>query len=68
LRFEVAAGGAVQAASPSSRSVQPSSLRVLVIDDDPLVTEVLRDILERDGHRVMTADGGETGIGLFREA
>jgi CheY-like chemotaxis protein len=68
LRFEVAASGAVEAVPLNSRSVAPSSLRVLVIDDDPLVTEVLRDILERDGHRVTTADGGETGIGVFREA
>jgi PAS domain S-box-containing protein len=68
LRFEVAASGAVQATPPDSRSVTPSLMRVLVIDDDPLVTEVLRDILERDGHQVTTADGGETGIGVFREA
>jgi len=68
LRFEVAASGAIQAAPPNSGSVTPLSLRVLVIDDDPLVTEVLRDILERDGHLVTTADGGETGIGVFREA
>jgi CheY-like chemotaxis protein len=40
----------------------------LVIDDDPLVAEVLRDILERDGHSVSVADGGERGITMFREA
>src|ERR1700722_1398171 len=68
LRFEVAASEAVQALPPDSRSIVPSSLRVLVIDDDPLVTEVLRDILERDGHVATTADGGETGMGVFREA
>jgi nitrogen-specific signal transduction histidine kinase/CheY-like chemotaxis protein len=68
LRFEVAASGAAQVSPPNSKSVTPSSLRVLVIDDDPLVTDVLRDILERDGHQVTTADGGETGIGVFREA
>jgi PAS domain S-box-containing protein len=68
LRFEVAASEAVQALPPDSRSIVPSSLRVLVIDDDPLVTEVLRDILERDGHVVTTAEGGEPGICVFREA
>jgi len=45
-----------------------SAQRVLVIDDDPLVAEVLRDILERDGHAVKVADGGERGIDAFREA
>src|SRR3984957_16813030 len=68
LRFEVAASEAVQALPPDSRSIAPSSFRVLVIDDDPLVTEVLRDILERDGHVVTTAEGGEPGICVFREA
>jgi PAS domain S-box-containing protein len=68
LRFEVAASRALETAPSHTMSVTPSSLRVLVIDDDPLVTEVLRDILERDGHQVTTAGGGETGIGVFREA
>jgi PAS domain S-box-containing protein len=68
VRFEVAASGDIQPPPANSTSLAPSSLRVLVIDDDPLVTEVLRDILERDGHMVTTADGGETGIGVFREA
>jgi CheY-like chemotaxis protein len=63
----MAASSAAQAAPPNSKSVTPSSLRILVIDDDPLVTEVLCDILERDGHQVTTADGGEAGIGVFRE-
>ena len=68
VRFEVAASGDIQPPPANSTSLASSSLRVLVIDDDPLVTEVLRDILERDGHMVTTADGGETGIGVFREA
>lgn len=45
-----------------------SALRILVVDDDPLVAEVLRDILERDGHEAVVADGGEKGIQVFREA
>ena len=30
--------------------------RILVIDDKPEVCELLKDILEREGHRVETAD------------
>jgi CheY-like chemotaxis protein len=45
-----------------------SPLRVLVVDDDPLVADVLRDILERDGHQVTVAEGGGKGITVFREA
>jgi PAS domain S-box-containing protein len=57
-----------QLANAVQKTHAHSSQRVLVIDDDPLVAEVLRDILERDGHVVSVADGGERGIAMFREA
>jgi DNA-binding response OmpR family regulator len=43
-------------------------LRVLVVDDDPLVLKSLRDTLEADGHGVTTADGGQAGIDAFLAA
>jgi PAS domain S-box-containing protein len=48
-------------------SVVPA-LRVLIVDDDPLVLKSLRDILEADGHGVTTADGGQAGIDAFLAA
>lgn len=47
---------------------RPPRLRVLVIDDDPLLTKSLRDTLEKDGHIVTTASGGQAGIDAFRLA
>jgi CheY-like chemotaxis protein len=41
-------------------------LRILVVDDDPLLLKSLRDILEADGHEVTTANGGQDGIDFFR--
>jgi signal transduction histidine kinase/ActR/RegA family two-component response regulator len=41
-------------------------LRILVVDDDPLLLKSLRDILETDGHEVTTANGGQDGIDFFR--
>ncbi|HWS67071.1 MAG TPA: PAS domain S-box protein [Steroidobacteraceae bacterium] len=41
-------------------------LRILVVDDDPLLLKSLRDILEGDGHEVTTANGGQDGIDFFR--
>ncbi|MGH7389309.1 MAG: hybrid sensor histidine kinase/response regulator [Candidatus Rokuibacteriota bacterium] len=38
-------------------------LRVLVIDDEDSVRQVLRDLLLRDGHQVWEAPSGEVGIG-----
>lgn len=43
----------------------PARLRILVVDDDPLLTKSLRDTLEADGHAVVTASGGQEGIDTF---
>jgi len=53
-------------ASPVASVVPP--LRVLIVDDDPLVLKSLRDVLEVDGHGVTTADGGQAGIDAFLAA
>jgi signal transduction histidine kinase/ActR/RegA family two-component response regulator/HAMP domain-containing protein len=47
--------------------VRPSRrLRLLVIDDDPVLVQALRDFLEGDGHEVATALGGADGIASFK--
>jgi DNA-binding response OmpR family regulator len=38
---------------------------VLVVDDEPLVRDVVSRYLERDGHRVVTAEDGDTARGLI---
>jgi PAS domain S-box-containing protein len=43
-------------------------LRLLLIDDDPLLLRSLRDALELDEHEVVTADGGQAGIDAFAHA
>ena len=43
-------------------------MRILVIDDDPLLIQSLRDTLETDGHLIVTANGGREGIEAFRQA
>jgi len=45
---------------------RPPRLRILVIDDDPLLTKAMRDILEKDGHLVTTVNAGQAGIDAFR--
>ena len=39
--------------------------RILIIDDEQIVLEVLRKILELEGYEVVTAAGGDEGIELF---
>jgi len=43
-------------------------LHVLCIDDEPLVRELMREILEREGHKVHVADSGQGGVEAFRHA
>jgi len=43
-------------------------LRILIIDDDAIILESLRETLEADGHWVVSADGGRRGIELFSSA
>jgi DNA-binding response OmpR family regulator len=40
---------------------------VLVVDDEPLVRDVVSRYLERDGHRVVTAADGESARGLIEQ-
>jgi len=43
-------------------------LRVLFVDDEPLLRELVKEILEHEGHTVETADGGQAGLDAFRAA
>lgn len=43
-------------------------LRILIVDDDPLIIESLRETLRGDGHRVTAAEGGQAGIDAFEAA
>ena len=40
---------------------------ILVIDDDPVITGLVKDILETKAHRVIEATDGELGLELFYE-
>jgi CheY-like chemotaxis protein len=43
----------------------PAPLRLLLIDDDPVLLQSLQEILTLDGHAVTAADGGQHGIDDF---
>ncbi len=43
-------------------------LRILLVDDDPLVLRSLRDSLELEDHDVATTEGGQAGIDEFAGA
>jgi CheY-like chemotaxis protein len=43
-------------------------LRVLVVDDDPIIIKALEDALGGDGHIVVSASGGQAGLDAFSSA
>jgi len=67
LSFAIPTTLAVDTTTSAKASAVPS-LRILVVDDDPLVLKSLRDTLEADGHGVTAADGGQAGIDAFLAA
>lgn len=58
--------GAGTAPGDTPETIGP--LHILCIDDEPLLRELLREILEREGHTVRLADGGQSGVDEFRAA
>jgi CheY-like chemotaxis protein len=68
LVFPVSAAVAVESAPSSQPFIVPARLRLLIVDDDPILIKSLRDTLETDGHVVITANGGREGIELYRQA
>jgi PAS domain S-box-containing protein len=39
---------------------------ILVVDDDPLIRDLARSVLEQYGYSVMTAENGQAGVRAFR--
>jgi len=48
--------------------VNNAKIRILCIDDEPLLREMLKEILEFSEHKVEVADGGKSGLEAFHEA
>jgi signal transduction histidine kinase/ActR/RegA family two-component response regulator len=64
LSFPVS-GDPVVAAPEAATQMPHLRLNVLIVDDDPLLIESLRETLQLDGHVVTSANGGQAGIEAF---
>jgi PAS domain S-box-containing protein len=59
----------VAVSDPATPAAVPRApLRILVVDDDPLMLRSLTDTLEFDRHAVVTAGGGQAGIDALEAA
>ena len=54
-----------QPVSPLRPNTTLQNLRVLVVDDEPMVRTIIGEYLAIDGHVVETADGGRDGVEKF---
>jgi signal transduction histidine kinase/ActR/RegA family two-component response regulator len=63
LTFPTAVPAQSQQATAPARPQKP--LRILLVDDDPLLLKSLENVLLSDGHLVVAADGGQAGIDRF---
>jgi PAS domain S-box-containing protein len=59
-------------ATTAAQAVEPTPivgpLRILLIDDDPLLLKSLQEALEQNGHLITAVDGGQAGIDAFAAA
>ena len=58
----------MEAERTAERLTLVQRLRILLVDDDPMLIKALRDTLEGDGHVITVADGGQNGIDTFQAA
>jgi DNA-binding response OmpR family regulator len=59
---------AAEGARPAAEETPRRNLNLLVVDDDPMLRQSLKNVLEADSHAVSVADGGRAGIQAFLEA
>jgi signal transduction histidine kinase/ActR/RegA family two-component response regulator len=68
LSFPAYTSSAVSTARPTTVTVVGRRLRILLVDDDPLLIKSLQDTLQEDGHVITATHGGQAGIDAFAAA
>ncbi len=69
FRLIFAAAGNLPITAPAAPvTFEKRVLRILLVDDDPLLIGSLQEVLLSDGHDVTAANGGQAGIDTFTAA
>lgn len=68
LIFPAHTSSLVSTARYAALAVLSRRLRILLIDDDPMLIKSLQDTLQDDGHLVTATHGGQAGIDAFTAA
>jgi signal transduction histidine kinase len=68
LSFPAFTASAVTNARSVPSAMLARRLRILLVDDDPLLIKSLQDTLQEDGHVITATHGGQAGIDTFAAA
>ncbi|HUQ09929.1 MAG TPA: PAS domain S-box protein [Steroidobacteraceae bacterium] len=68
VRMSFAAAPEPVPVAPGTQRAPVGPMRILLIDDDPLLLKSLRDTLESEGHDITAVNGGQAGINTFVES
>ncbi len=68
LNFPAFTSSAVSAVRSASQATVNRRLRILLVDDDPMLIKSLQDTLQEDGHVITATHGGQAGIDAFAAA
>jgi CheY-like chemotaxis protein len=68
LVFPAVTASVVSATQMSKVAAVGRRLRILLVDDDPLLIKSLQDTLQEDGHLITATHGGQAGIDAFAAA
>jgi signal transduction histidine kinase/AmiR/NasT family two-component response regulator len=65
LGFPLPGADAASSIEPDLAYMSSSQLRILIVDDDPILLNSLRVALQSDGHTAVIAAGGQIGVDAF---
>jgi len=68
LSFPAHTSSLVSTARHSKEAMPSRRLRILLVDDDPMLIKSLQDTLQEDGHVITATHGGQAGIDAFAAA
>jgi signal transduction histidine kinase/ActR/RegA family two-component response regulator/uncharacterized membrane protein affecting hemolysin expression len=68
LNFPASSSSVVSTSKTKVTAAVKRRLRILLIDDDPLLIKSLQDTLQEDGHLITATHGGREGIEAFTAA
>jgi signal transduction histidine kinase/ActR/RegA family two-component response regulator len=68
LSFPAYTSSSVTTTQVIKRPALGRRMRILLVDDDPLLIKSLQDTLQEDGHQITATHGGQAGIDAFAAA